>query len=196
MSPDLFEMEDRRRALATSGSRLSISELTLTAQRWFLSVYYPKAVTYFANISQRGPVKYGHRLIPGSIGVLESLDNFLPIEQADLNRLHRGSLPLGVRRVLAYLGVSGRSIAAGSGRHKGALPGSSAAARSAASRSRAGGSSSIGSFGQRGSSAAQICGKTSIESNGQGGRNRLRTRRRPWTWERSGIGAIAPGQGD
>jgi hypothetical protein len=40
-------------------------------------------VTYLANISQRGPVKYGHRLIPGSIGVLDSLDNAMPIGQAD-----------------------------------------------------------------------------------------------------------------
>jgi len=37
---------------------------------------------YFANISQRGPVKYGNRLIPGSIGVLEAPDKFMPIGMA------------------------------------------------------------------------------------------------------------------
>jgi hypothetical protein len=35
---------------------------------------------YFANISQRGPVKY--RDVPGSIGVLETPDNPMPIGQA------------------------------------------------------------------------------------------------------------------
>jgi hypothetical protein len=32
---------------------------------------------YFANISQNGPVEY--RDVPGSIGVLEALDNSMPI---------------------------------------------------------------------------------------------------------------------
>jgi hypothetical protein len=36
---------------------------------------------YFANISQCGPIRY--RDVPGSIGVLESPDNFMPIGQAD-----------------------------------------------------------------------------------------------------------------
>jgi len=45
---------------------------------------------YFAHISQRGPVKYDQ--VPGSIGVLEALDQFLPIGEAsrrtwDENRL-------------------------------------------------------------------------------------------------------------
>jgi len=35
---------------------------------------------YFAHISQRGPVKY-HQ-VPGSIGVLEALDQFMPIGEA------------------------------------------------------------------------------------------------------------------
>ena len=36
---------------------------------------------YFANIKQRGPMKY--RDVPGSIGVLESMDNPMPIGQAN-----------------------------------------------------------------------------------------------------------------
>ena len=36
---------------------------------------------YFANIRQRGPVKY--RDVPGSVGVLEAPDKFMPIGQAD-----------------------------------------------------------------------------------------------------------------
>ncbi len=36
---------------------------------------------YFANISQRGTMKY--RDVPGSLGVLESADNFMPVGQAD-----------------------------------------------------------------------------------------------------------------
>jgi hypothetical protein len=36
---------------------------------------------YFANINQRGPVRY--RDVPGSIGVLEAPDKFMPIGQAD-----------------------------------------------------------------------------------------------------------------
>jgi hypothetical protein len=40
------------------------------------------AMRYFARISQTGPVKYAQRQVPGSIGVLESLDNFMPIGEA------------------------------------------------------------------------------------------------------------------
>lgn len=45
---------------------------------------------YFAHISQKGKVRYGD--VPGSIGVLESLDKFMPIGEAscrtrDENRL-------------------------------------------------------------------------------------------------------------
>jgi hypothetical protein len=36
---------------------------------------------YFANIKQTGPLKY--RDVPGSIGILESADNAMPIGQAD-----------------------------------------------------------------------------------------------------------------
>jgi hypothetical protein len=35
---------------------------------------------YFAHISQRGAIR--HRDVPGSIGVLGSLDNFMPIGEA------------------------------------------------------------------------------------------------------------------
>ena len=35
---------------------------------------------YYAHISQRGPVKRG--MVPGSIGVLEAPDKFMPIGQA------------------------------------------------------------------------------------------------------------------
>lgn len=37
-------------------------------------------MAYFASISQTGPVKY--RQLPGSIGVLESADNPMPIGEA------------------------------------------------------------------------------------------------------------------
>ena len=36
--------------------------------------------TYFAHISQAGPIRYGQ--VPGSIGVLEALDKFMPIGEA------------------------------------------------------------------------------------------------------------------
>ena len=36
--------------------------------------------TYFAHISAAGPIRYGQ--VPGSIGVLESLDKFMPIGEA------------------------------------------------------------------------------------------------------------------
>jgi hypothetical protein len=39
------------------------------------------AIPYFANVTQRGPLKY--RDVPGSIGVLEALDQPMPIGQAD-----------------------------------------------------------------------------------------------------------------
>jgi hypothetical protein len=39
-----------------------------------------KATPYFANIKQRGPLKY--RDVPGSIAVLESPDNAMSIGQA------------------------------------------------------------------------------------------------------------------
>ncbi len=37
--------------------------------------------TYFAHISTAGPIRYGQ--VPGSIGVLESLDKFMPIGEAN-----------------------------------------------------------------------------------------------------------------
>ena len=36
--------------------------------------------TYFAHISAAGPIRYGQ--VPGSIGVLEALDRFMPIGEA------------------------------------------------------------------------------------------------------------------
>ena len=36
--------------------------------------------TYFAHINAAGPIRYGQ--IPGSIGVLEALDRFMPIGEA------------------------------------------------------------------------------------------------------------------
>ena len=40
---------------------------------------------YFAHISQKGPIRYGD--VPGSIGVLEALDKFMPIGEASC-RIH------------------------------------------------------------------------------------------------------------
>jgi len=37
-------------------------------------------IPYFAHINQKGPVRYGD--VPGSIGVLEALDKFMPIGEA------------------------------------------------------------------------------------------------------------------
>ena len=36
--------------------------------------------TYFAHISAAGPIRYGQ--VPGSIGVLEAIDKFMPIGEA------------------------------------------------------------------------------------------------------------------
>jgi hypothetical protein len=40
----------------------------------------PRTPRYFAHVSQRGPVK--HDQVPGSIGVLETLDRCMPIGEA------------------------------------------------------------------------------------------------------------------
>jgi len=40
---------------------------------------------YFAHISQKGKIRYGE--VPGSIGVLEALDKFVPIGEAS-SRIH------------------------------------------------------------------------------------------------------------
>ncbi len=44
--------------------------------------------SYFAHISQKGPIRY--RDVPGSIGVLEALDKFMPIGEASC-RTHDGN---------------------------------------------------------------------------------------------------------
>ena len=49
---------------------------------------------YFANVSQRGPMKY--RDVPGSIGVLESRDNPMPIGQADCKTWDENGLAVWV----------------------------------------------------------------------------------------------------
>jgi hypothetical protein len=41
----------------------------------------PGGVRFYANITKLGPLKY--RDVIGSIGILESLDNLMPIGQAD-----------------------------------------------------------------------------------------------------------------
>ena len=63
---------------------------------------------YYANISKTGPVKY--RDVPGSIGVLESPDNFMQIGQASCKTwdenglavwtLRIGGQPIAGRRVI------------------------------------------------------------------------------------------------
>ena len=41
---------------------------------------YAKMTRYFAHISQNGPIRSGD--VPGSIGVHEALDRFMPIGEA------------------------------------------------------------------------------------------------------------------
>ena len=52
---------------------------------------------YFANISQRGPVKY--RDVPGSIGVLEAPDQPMPIGQADCKTWDENGLAVWTLRI-------------------------------------------------------------------------------------------------
>jgi len=57
---------------------------------------------YFAHISQKGPVRYGE--VPGSIGVLEAFDNFMPIGEAhcvtwDENGLAVWTLRIGKQEI-------------------------------------------------------------------------------------------------
>jgi hypothetical protein len=52
---------------------------------------------YLANVSQRGPVRY--RDIPGSIGVLESPDNRMPIGEAHCKTWDENGLAVWVLRV-------------------------------------------------------------------------------------------------
>jgi len=52
---------------------------------------------YFAHISQRGPVKYGD--VPGSIGVLEALDKFMPIGEASCRTHDENGLAVWTLRI-------------------------------------------------------------------------------------------------
>jgi hypothetical protein len=52
---------------------------------------------YFAHISQKGPVRYGH--VPGSIGVLESLDKFMPIGEASCSTHDENGLAVWTLRI-------------------------------------------------------------------------------------------------
>jgi hypothetical protein len=61
---------------------------------WVNSMSHPLAHAemprYFAHISQEDPIRYGD--MPGSIGVLEALDKFMPIGEASC-RTHDANLP-------------------------------------------------------------------------------------------------------
>jgi hypothetical protein len=62
---------------------------------------------YFAHISQKGKIRYGQ--VPGSIGVLEALDKFMPIGEAscrthDANGLAVWTLRIGKQE------IPGRSV--------------------------------------------------------------------------------------
>ncbi len=52
---------------------------------------------YFAHISQKGRVRYGD--VPGSIGVLEALDKFMPIGEASCRTHDENSLAVWTLRI-------------------------------------------------------------------------------------------------
>ena len=52
---------------------------------------------YFAHISQKGPVRYGD--VPGSIGILESLDKFMPIGEASCRTHDENGLAVWTLRI-------------------------------------------------------------------------------------------------
>ncbi len=56
-----------------------------------------KSNSYFAHISEKGPAKYG--LTPGSIGVLESPDNHMPIGEASCRTWNEKGLAVWTLRV-------------------------------------------------------------------------------------------------
>ena len=63
---------------------------------------YAEMPRYFTHISQNGPIRYGD--VPGSIGVLEVLDKFMPIGEAscrthDENGLAVWSLRIGKEEI-------------------------------------------------------------------------------------------------
>jgi len=53
--------------------------------------------TYFAHISQKGKIRYGD--VPGSIGVLEALDKFMPIGEASCRTYNESGLAVGTLRI-------------------------------------------------------------------------------------------------
>ncbi len=53
--------------------------------------------TYFAYISAAGPIRYGQ--VPGSIGVLEALDRFMPIGEASRRTHNENGLAVWTLRI-------------------------------------------------------------------------------------------------
>jgi len=54
-------------------------------------------IRYFAHISQNCPIRYGDS--PGSIGVLESLDKFMPIGEASCRTYDENGLAVWTLRI-------------------------------------------------------------------------------------------------
>jgi hypothetical protein len=63
--------------------------------------------TYYANINLKGPVKYGK--LPGSIGVLESLDNCTPIGEGSCKTWNERGVAIWTLRIGGQE-ISGRWI--------------------------------------------------------------------------------------
>ena len=53
--------------------------------------------SYFAHISQRGPIRYGD--VPGSIGVLAASDQFMPIGEAHCSTWNENGLAVWTLRI-------------------------------------------------------------------------------------------------
>ena len=53
--------------------------------------------TYFAHVSAAGPIRYGQ--VPGSIGVLEALDKFMPIGEASCRTHDENGLAVWTLRI-------------------------------------------------------------------------------------------------
>ena len=53
--------------------------------------------SYFAHISQKGPIRYGD--VPGSISVLEALDKFMPIGEASCRTHDENGLAVWMLRI-------------------------------------------------------------------------------------------------
>ena len=62
-----------------------------------LEIGRPMSLVYFAHISQKGPVKYAQ--VPGSIGVLEALDQFMPIGEASCTTWNENGLAVWTLRI-------------------------------------------------------------------------------------------------